>query len=485
MKILNFFSILFCFILVTNMTAQIQFSRPNNRDGINKFEPCKSDDTPYEGFKLQIGAGFTQDFQNFKSENKANYVATSATNKLNKNLLYGMVADKDTLSSVLSGFNTAEANLTFNVQLEEGVRVFLENYMSARHHNEFWVKGGYIQIDKLPMFGNPAWFNNHIRVKIGHFQPNYGDFGFRRSDGGNTVFNPFTENLILDAFTTEIGGELYVFPTSNIMLMGGMNAGFINGNISTYSDALNSSKVVPTKKSPSIFGKVAYDNHGDALRYRLSVSAYLNSNSQRNTLFAGDRTGSHYFGVMEPGTIGGLPISIGTSPSDPTKQAGPNFTSGRFDPGLSNRITAINVSPFVKFHGLEIQGGVDLLSGSVYNDTLRTNGTLEWTKRNWTQLYGEVVYRLFNDAVYVGARYVNATGEPNGIKYSDKDSGKTVGSQAKVNINRLSFAAGYFPVKNLLLKAEYVSQQYKDFPWKDYRYEGKFSGFMVEAVVGF
>ncbi len=38
---------------------------------------------------------------------------------------------------------------------------------------------------------------------------NYGDAHFRRSDGGNTFWNPFLENNIMDAFTTEIGAELY------------------------------------------------------------------------------------------------------------------------------------------------------------------------------------------------------------------------------------------------------------------------------------
>lgn len=483
MKKLFYFIILLCFAFSTN--AQIQFSRENSLNGRNTFEPTKDDDTPFEGFKLQIGAGFTQDLQMLTSENKANYQATSGTNKLNKNILYGSIVTQDSLKSTLSGFNTAEANLSFNVQLADGIRVLLENYMSARHHNEFWVKGGYIQIDKLSMFGNPDWFNKYLRVKIGHFQPNYGDFGFRRSDGGNTIFNPFTENLILDAFTTEIGGEVYVFPTKNIMVLGGASAGFINGNIAVQPDAINNYKVVPTKRTPSLFGKVAYDNHGESLRYRLSASVYYNSNIQRNTLFAGDRTGSHYFGVMEPATIGGLPISIGTSPTNTATQAGPNFTSGRFDPGMSNKVTAINISPFVKFGGLEVQGGIDLISGGVYGDTLTEGGKLKWGSRAWTQFYGEAVYRLFNDAVYVGARYVQASGEPSGLKYSDKDSGKTAGTQAKVNINRLAFVAGYAPVKNLLLKLEYVTQQYKDFPWKDYRNEGKFSGLMVEAVVGF
>ncbi len=502
MKIQSFQTLAAVLILTlaagTVSAQKIQYSRSFDKRGINVFEPSKQDTVQYDGFKIRVGGSFTQDFQSFKSTNKAYYIPVSApkpgggTVTTNQNYLYGAITAQDTTTSKLSGFNTAMANLNFDIQIEDGIRVFLENYMSARHHTEFWVKGGYIQIDKLPMFGNPEWFTKYLRVKIGHFQPNYGDFQHRRTDGGNAIFNPFAENLILDAFTTEIGGEVYAFPIDNLMVMGGMTSGFINGNIQPTADALNTSGVVRTRRSPSIFGKVAYDRNFNDVRFRLSASIYHNANSQRNTLFAGDRTGSHYFGVMEPARLKGpagtyLPISLGTSPSDPTTQAGPNFTSGRIDPGMSNRITTINISPFVKYKGLEVYGGIDLLKGSVYNDTIRnSSGNLEWAKRSWNQLYGEVVYRfLKNEQLYVGARYVNVSGEPFGIKYSSVDAGKTDGAQAKVNINRLAFAAGYFPTKNMLLKVEYVSQAYNDFPLKDYRNEGKFSGFMIEAVIGF
>jgi hypothetical protein len=36
-----------------------------------------------------------------------------------------------------------------------------------------------------------------------------------------------------------------------------------------------------------------------------------------------------------------------------------------------------------------------------------------------------------------------------------------------------------------LLKGEYVKQQYKDLPTADYRNGGEFSGYVIQAVVGF
>jgi hypothetical protein len=473
-------AVLLLLVMAATVTAQkIQYSRSYDKRGINVFEPSKKDSVVYEGFKIRIGGSFTQDYQSIKSTNKANYVPTSGSNPLNKNLLTGLVKNtngafqnNDSLNSRMNGFNLAMANLNFDIQIDDGIRVFLENYMSARHHNEFWVKGGYIQIDKLPMFNNPEWFTKYLRVKIGHFQPNFGDFQHRRSDGGNTIFNPFAENLLLDAFTTEIGGEVYVFPTSDVMVMGGITSGFINGNIQPTAEVVNSNGVVRTKRSPSIFGKVAFDKQVKTdLRVRLSASVYNNSNIVRNTLFAGDRTGSHYFAVMEPAQIGGTATTITA-----------NFTSGRLDPGVSNRVMALNVSPFVKYKGLEVQGGYDNIKGSVFADVASN----EWIKREWNQLYGELVYRfLKNESLYIGTRYVTATGEPNGLRYGPADAGKTNGAQAKINVNRLAFAAGYFPTRNMLLKVEYVNQKYNDIPWADYRNEAKFSGFLIEAVIGF
>lgn len=482
----------------------IQYSRPWDKEGINVFEPSKTAAQPaYSGFKIRIGGSFTQDYQSLTHENKANYVAvgrtpaalnsagivTKDTVKLNRNILYGVgtvsgsgnsakwnynVAG-DSTSANLSGFNLAMANLNLDFQIADGIRVSLENYMSSRHHSEFWVKGGYIQIDKLPMFGNPQWFEKYARVKIGHFQPNFGDMQFRRTDGGNAIFNPFVENYIFDAFTTEIGGEVYVFPVDGFMGMVGMTSGFINGNVEAYADANNSFGAVPTKKSPSIFAKVAYDKTFNSLRFRLSASIYNNSNIQRNTMYAGDRTGSHYFLVMEPA----LQVSSAGSFATYTATAqGSQFTSGRFNPDVPNRVQAIMINPFVKFKGLEVFGSYEIISGSNYADVSGTDRKT-WDKRNFTQFAVEGVYRFLpNEQAYVGVRYIGASGEPRGLKDAD-------GNQLEVGIDRLAVSAGWFPTKNLLLKGEYVSQKYNDFPTTDYRYEGKFSGFVIEAVVGF
>lgn len=461
-------ALLFCANTAFAQQPKLQYFRGWDQSAINVFEPSKNDSVEYTGFKIRIGGSFTQDFQSLKHENKANFVPVGG-GTANRNILYGVVKAEDSTSATLTGFNLAMANLNFDFQIADGIRVSLENYMSSRHHSEFWVKGGYIQIDKLPMFGNPKWFNDYLRVKIGHFQPNYGDMQFRRTDGGNAMFNPFVENYIMDAFTTEIGGEVYVFPADGFMGMIGMTSGFINGNIENYPEANNSFGVVPTKKSPSIFAKLAYDKSYDDLRIRLSASLYNNANIQRNTLYAGDRTGSHYFMAMEP-----LVQASGAAST-----AAAQFTSGRFNPDVPNRVTAIMINPFVKFKGLEVFGSYEIVNGSNYADVVGTAEQRTWEKRNFTQYAVEGVYRfLKNEQVFVGARYNAMNGEARGIVDAD-------GNQLEIGISRLAFSAGWFPTKNLLLKGEFVSQQYTDFPTTDYRHEGKFSGFMVQAVVGF
>ncbi len=42
------------------------------------------------------------------------------------------------------------ANLDMNIQLAQGIRVNLVTYLSTRHHNDTWVKGGYLPVDASP-----------------------------------------------------------------------------------------------------------------------------------------------------------------------------------------------------------------------------------------------------------------------------------------------------------------------------------------------
>src|SRR6476661_1952688 len=182
--------------------------RPYDKTGINVYEAPKDTNAVFTDLKVRFGAGFTQSFQGLK----------------HKNVSGG-------LYKISPGFNTANANLFMDVQLADGIRLNLTSYLSSRHHNETWVKGGYIQFDKLPFKGE-LWDNimKNVTLKVGHMEINYGDQHFRRSDGGHTLYNPFAENYIMDAFTTEIGGEVLYRKGAFFGLLGVSN-GMIKGNI--------------------------------------------------------------------------------------------------------------------------------------------------------------------------------------------------------------------------------------------------------------
>ena len=156
----------------------------------------------------------------------------------------------------VGGFNLATANLIIGAQLADGIYVNLEDYMSARHHNEFWVKGGYIQLDKLPMFGNPQWFTDNFTVRVGDMEVNYGDAHFYRTDSANGIYNPFVGENIMDAFATEVAGEFYYKPSNGIIAMLGLSGGLLNSDVKVFVDP-NTGDTISRK--PSIYGKLGYD----------------------------------------------------------------------------------------------------------------------------------------------------------------------------------------------------------------------------------
>jgi hypothetical protein len=133
--ILAFISAVVFPTLVMAQQPKIANFRAYDQTGINVFETGKADSVTFDGLKVRWGAGFTQQFQNLKHENPTainnggSTVATAGANRL---------------YALQSGFMTAQANLFMDVQLADGIKLNVTSYLSARHHNETWVKGGYI-----------------------------------------------------------------------------------------------------------------------------------------------------------------------------------------------------------------------------------------------------------------------------------------------------------------------------------------------------
>jgi len=404
----------------------IQYMRANDKRGINVFETPKVAGAPYEGFKLNFGAAFSQQFQGLGHENTA---APKVTNNV----------DANKLMDIGHGFNNAGANLYINAQLAPGIRVALTSYLSSRHHQETWVKDGYLLIDESPL--DVAALNTlmkYVTIKAGHFEVNYGDSHFRRSDNGNGLYNPFVGNLIMDAFTTEVGAELYL-RANGFIAMGAMTGGEIKGNVLT-----------PDDRSPAYIAKLGFDRQLNAdVRVRLTGSRYSNSKSPAGTLFAGDRAGSRYWFILE------------NTAATSTAQA----SSGLINPMFRRSVTSYQINPFVKVRGLELFGVIEQAKG--------INAATEVERRTWNQYAAEATYRfLADETMFLAARYNTAKGELPGMT-------------EKVGADRTQFGAGWFLTPNVLLKGEWVNQKYNDFPTTDIRNGGRFKGFMVEGVVSF
>ncbi len=338
-----------------------------------------------------------------------------------------------------SNFNLATANLDLDLALADGVRMHLRTYLSSQHHTETYVKGGYFQIDKLDFIseGFLEDFMKHARIKIGHMENNYGDAHFRRSDNAMTLYNPFVGNYLMDSFTTEVGAELYYF-CNGWLGMVGMTNGKLNQNVTDKDQT-----------SPSFLAKLGYDKQfNDDFRFRLTGSLFhsAHNNARGIYLYSGDRAGSRYYSVMTD-----------------VDGNGDGFRGGRINPDLKNEMTAIMINPFVKYGGLEFFGILETAKGKKVTET---------DDRSWTQVAGELLYRFGNkDNLYIGTRYNTVSGE--------------LASGEDVSVNRFQLGAGWFLTKNILMKAEYVNQTYKDYPATDIHADGEFKGIMLEAAISF
>ncbi len=419
----------------------MQFYRPNDKQGLNIFETTKTDSVPFTGLHVRIGGAFAQDYQALTDKNSASFARTSATDSTNANLL----------DPLTNGFNLAMANFTVDAQLDDGIRANLTAYLSSRHHTETWVKNGYIQFDKL-LFLHNDFINDVMKsltIKVGDLEVDYGDQHFRRADGGDEMHNPFVENYIMDEFATEIGSEIYFHPASSgIIAMIGVTDGMLNPTV-VASNRIDSVTKSPNAYQPAFHAKLGFDKQlSSDLRVRLTGSVYEESSTSSSTLFGGDRTGSRYFLVIE---------NTAASTSE-------NAFSGRFNPGFSEAVTTFMINPFVKYAGLEIFGTYESAKGRTIKET---------TSREASQLAGDVLYRFgATENFWVGGRYntVKAT-----LPVSNID----------VTINRIVGTVGCFLTPNIMMKAEYVTQEYKNFPSSDIRNGAQFSGLMVEAALGF
>ena len=400
--------------------------RPYDQRGVNVFEMPKLKAETFTSPSFDIGAAFSQSFQSLKHSNAA---APRMVGGRDQNLLIPIGA----------GLPLASANLILNAQVSKGIVVSLENYLAARGHEQFYVKGGFLQIDASPIDIAPLnALMQYTTLKFGMFENNFGDSHFRRSDAGQAIYNPFVGNYIVDPFTTEAGAEVYV-RKGPWMAMGAVTSGEMRGSVAT-----------PERRGWARYGKVGVDQQlTQDLRVRLTGSLYKTDRSLNQTIYSGDRPGSRYYDVL-------------------VDSIGRDRWSGTIQPGFRNNVRAIQINPFVKFRGLELFGTIDEGKGKA---------ATEANMRQLSQRAADLVYRFADERLYVGGRYNTARmrlADAPGITYT-----------GDVGADRSAFAAGWYVSPLVLLKAEYVNQKYIDFPAADRRSGGKFNGLMFEGVVAF
>jgi len=438
-----------------NTFGQIQNQIPRDKNGINQFDVGK-DSVEFKGISVDLGAAFALQYQALNSFNDhKNLPAPIANYRLN---------------NLENNFNLPMANMTIGAQLYDGVRVNLDIYLASRHHNETWVKGGYLQIDKLDFIRKDfmADFMKYATIKVGQMENNYGDAHFRRSDNGNAMMNPFIGNNVMDAFITEMGAELY-YNRSGFVSMLGVTNSKLNQNVKEIVQG----PVTPatpdqnTTVSPTILAKLGYDKQINTdLRVRVTGSLYHVANSSGN-LYSSDRAGSRFYGVMSHSAYTGGSGTAVADNFDPTA----NYATGRFNPGFGNWATSYMINPFVKFKGFELFGTYEIASGG--------DGKGVDEKRTVKQYVGDVVYRFGSDEkYYLGAKYNTVTGK---LKNADAD---------EVAVNRVEASAGWFMTKNILAKLAYIQQNYQGYSKytgvnPNDLYGGKFNGIMFEAIITF
>jgi len=374
--------------------------------------------------KVQVGADFALQFQFLKHH------ADSA------------------LIPLGSGINLPTANLNLIAVIADGIEVSLTTYLSSRHHVEAWVKGGYLLFDKLPFIKSRLISSamNFLTFKVGVMELNYGDAHFRRSDNGHVINNMFAGNYIMDAFTTAPAFEA-LYRNKGILLIGAVTTGTLNPALAGYNSGSQSYTPYNIGKELAFYWKAGYDNQiNDDLRIRATFSGYHASNNHFGSLYLGDRTGSRYYLVMN--RVNNNPDDV-----DPSK----NHLSGNWGPGFTDRDNSFMLNLYTKYNGLELFGTFENVKGT------QAFGGTDFT---FTQYVLESLFHFGKDEKFFG-----------GIRYNYTEN------NSDNSIIRVQIGCGWFLTPNVLIKAEYVDQNYNNFII--YGNNAGFNGVMIESTVTF
>jgi len=389
-----------------------------------QFEEPQDNGDEFEKLRVDVGGDFALQYQALKHEADVELIPLGA------------------------GFNLPTANFNINALLAPGISVNLATYLSSRHHNETWVKGGYLLLDELPFFKSEAVdrIMDYLTLKVGDMEINYGDAHFRRSDNGYVIANPFVGNLIMDAFSTQIGLEAY-FRSNGWLLMAAVANGALKPALTGFNAADSTYTKFDTHKELAFYWKAGYDKEfSDDLRFRFTLSGYHNPENHAGALYNSDRAGSRYYFVMNR-------VTNTAGDVDVTK----NHLSGNFGPGTVIKDNSLMANLFTKYKGFELFGTWEMFRGTLPNRS----------DSEFNQYAIEGLYRFGNNEQFYG-----------GLRYN------AVNNDLDRKVNRFQVAAGWFLIEQVLLKLEYVNQNYDGFAEYGTGDAG-FNGVMFEAALSF
>ncbi len=353
-----------------------------------------------------------------------------------------------TLIPLGTGVNLPTANLNLNAIIADGIEVNLTTYLSSRHHPDAWVKGGYLLLEKLPFIKSKliTKMMDYMTFKIGVMELNYGDAHFRRSDNGHVINNMFVGNYIMDAFTTAPAFEA-LYRNKGILLMGAVTTGTLDPTLVGYNASSQTYTPYYIGKELAFYWKAGYDKQiNNDLRIRGTLSGYHASNNPFGSLYGGDRTGSRYYLVMNLAT---------NSPNDVDPSV--NHLSGNWGPGFTDRDNSLMLNLFTKYKGIEFFGTCETVSGTP---------AFGGASFKFTQYAVDGLFHFGKDEQFFGgARY-------NYVKNNTNES-----------VDRVQISCGWFLTPNILVKAEYVDQNYNNFIM--YGDNAGFNGVMIESTISF
>ena len=392
------------------------------------FETTKDPGAEFTGFKLDFGAAFTSQVQNLSHSNTA---APNVVNGVNANQL----------ADIGFGFNNSTANLYLNAQLAPGIRVALTSYLSSRHHNETWVKDGYIQIDESPIdFAPLKMLIEIVTCASGTWRSTTAT---RTSAAATTATRSTTRSSATTSWTPSR-------PRSAARSTSRPTSVDRDGRGDRRRDPRHGADARTARPDATSASSASTGRSNTDLRVRLTGSMYKADKAMSNTLYGGDRAGSRYYYVLE-----------NTAATETAQK-----DSGLHQSGLQEQGDGVPGEPVRE---VPRPGGVRRASSGP-----KGKASTEATERTWKQYAVDTVYRFLPDEkLFVGARYNKAHGELAGIT-------------GDVGAKRWQVGGGWFVTPNVLAKAEYVNQKYFGYPASEHQERRHSStGMMLEGVVAF